>query len=245
MENVYTITNTSDQGNLPSDNVMVVAFDKNDVMWIGTFLGLRILYNPLQTISSGNPYETQPIVIIQNGLPEALLTDVQINDIEVDGANRKWVATESAGVYYFSESGEETIFNFTTSNSPLPSNNVTDIEVDPKTGTVYFATDKGVVSFRSDAVEVGDNFGDVYAYPNPVRPGFNKNVIIKGLPNDADVRITDITGNLIYMTKAAGGVAEWNTRNLQGKLVASGIYLVLMSTRDGQQTKQTKIAVVR
>lgn len=244
MQNVYQITNSPTLGDLPSDYVISLAFDKNDVLWIGTALGLRILYNPLETVKSGN-FETYPIIIEQNGIPEALLTDVQINDIEVDGANRKWVATESAGVYYFSESGEETIYNFTTSNSPLPSNIITDIEVDPKTGTVYFATDKGVVSFRSDAVDVGDSFGDVYAYPNPVRPGFNGVVTIKGLPNDADVRITDIVGNLIYKTKGAGGTAQWDTKNMHGKPVASGIYLVLMSTKDGQQTKQTKIAVVR
>lgn len=244
MENIYSISTTTTLGNLPSDNVISVAFDKNGVMWIGTFLGLRVLYNPLEAVMS-EAFEAFPIIIEQNGIPEALLTDVQINDIEVDGANRKWVATESAGVYYLSETGEETIYHFTASNSPLPSNIVSDIEVDPKTGTVYFATDKGVVSYRSDAVDVGDGFGDVYAYPNPVRPGFNGKVVIKGLPNDADVRITDIVGNLIYKTKAAGGTAEWDTKNLHGKSVASGIYLVLMSTSDGLQTKQTKIAIVR
>ncbi len=244
MQTVYSISTSASSGNLPSNDVVSVAIDDGGVLWIGTILGLRILYNPIETVQSGN-FETQPIIIEQNGIPEALLMDTQINDIEVDGANRKWVATETSGVYYFSESGDQTIFNFTSSNSPLPSNKVNDINVDPMTGIVYFATDKGVVSYRSDAVDVGDSFGDVYSYPNPVRPGFTGNVVIKGLPNDADVRIVDVVGNLIYKTKAAGGVAEWDTKNMKGKPVASGIYLVLMTNRDASQTKQTKIAVIR
>ncbi|SMC31821.1 Por secretion system C-terminal sorting domain-containing protein [Moheibacter sediminis] len=244
MSSVYSITSSASNGKLPTDYVVCVAIEQNGTLWIGTELGLRILYNPIETVQSGS-FETQPIIIEQNGIPEALLMDTQINDIEVDGANRKWIATETSGVFYVSENGEETIFNFTSGNSPLPSNKVNDINVDPTTGVVYFATDKGIVSYRSDAVDVGESFGDVYSYPNPVRPGFNGNVVIKGLPNDADVRIVDVVGNLIYNTKAAGGIAQWDTKNLKGKPVASGIYLVLMTNRDASETKQTKIAIVR
>jgi len=244
MQDVYTVSSSPTLGNLPSSLIMSAAVDNNGVLWIGTSLGLRVLYNPIEAVQSGS-FEADPIIIEQNGIPEALLTDVQINDIEVDGANRKWVATDGSGAFYFSEDGTETIFYFNAANSPLPSNKVNDIEVDPSDGTVYFATDKGVVSYRSDAVDVGDSFGDVYSYPNPVRPGFNGVVTIKGLPNDADVRIVDVVGNLIYQTKAAGGIAQWDTKNMKGKPVASGIYLVLMTNRDASETKQTKIAIVR
>lgn len=244
MQNVYTISTSTSLGALPANSVISLAIDQDGVLWIGTILGLRILYNPLEAVQSGN-FETQPIIIEQNGIPEALLMDTQINDIEVDGANRKWLATDTSGVYYVSENGEETIFNFTAGNSPLPSNKVNDVTVDKATGIVYFATDKGVVSYRSDAVDVGDSFGDVYAYPNPVRPGFTGNVTIKGLPNEADVRIVDVVGNLIYNTKASGGVVLWDTKNLKGKPVASGIYLVLMTNQDASETKQTKIAIIR
>lgn len=244
METVYRISAASSGGNLPTNYVLCAAIDEGGVLWIGTELGLRILYNPIEALQSGN-FETQPIIIEQNGLPEALFMDTQINDIEVDGANRKWVGTETSGAFYLSENGEETVFHFTSSNSPLPSNNIVDIHVDPITGVVYFATDRGVVSYRSDAVDVGDSFGDVYAYPNPVRPGYSGKVVIKGLPNDADVRIVDVVGNLIYKAKAAGGVAEWDTKNMKGQPVASGIYLVLMTNRDASENKQTKIAIVR
>lgn len=244
MQDVYTIDTSNDRGKLPSGEVISVAVDKNGTLWIGTLVGLRTLYNPLETIKLSS-FETQPVVIIQNGIPEALLTDIQINAIEVDGGNQKWIGTESAGAYCISEDGTETIYHFTSANSPLPSNKVNGISIDHSSGVIYFATDKGVVSFRSDAVEVGDSFGDVYAYPNPVRPGFTGEVTIKGLPIDADVRIVDVVGNLIYQTKAKGGVAKWNTRNLKGKSVASGVYLVLMTNQDASQNKQTKIAVIR
>lgn len=244
MTNIYSITANANSGNLPSNNVYALAIDKDGYLWIGTDLGLRILYNPLQEITQ-DFFQAEPIIIEYNGIPEALFTDVQINDIEVDESNQKWIATETSGAYCVSEDGTTTVYHFTTSNSPLPSNIVNDIEVDSSTGVVYFATEKGVVSFQSDAVEVGESFGDVYAYPNPVRPGFTGNVVIKGLPNDADVRIVDVVGNLIFKTKSSGGTAVWDTKNSKGKPVASGIYLVLMTNKDASQSKQTKIAIIR
>lgn len=244
METVYTIDASVNKGNLPSAQVISAAIDQNGVLWIGTILGLRVLYNPLETVQQES-FQTQPVVIEQNGIPEALLTDIQINDIKVDSTNQKWMATESAGVYCFSDDGTTTVYHFTSGNSPLPSNKVNFIAIDKETGMIYFATDKGLVSFKSDAVESGDSFGDVYAYPNPVRPGFTGEVTIKGLPTEADVRIVDINGNLIYRTKAAGGIVKWDTKNMKGKPVASGIYIALMTNRDATESKQTKIAIVR
>ena len=210
MNEVYTVDANVERGDLPSSEVPAVAVDMNGTLWIGTIMGLRVLYNPIESIKSGN-FQTQPVIIEQDGIPEALLTDVQINDIAIDGANQKWIATETGGVYCFSSDGTKTVHHFTSGNSPLPSNKVNKIAIDNQSGVVFFATDKGLVSYRSDAVEVGDSFGDVYSYPNPVRPGFKGEVTIKGLPNDADVRIVDVVGNLIYQTKASGGVAKWDT----------------------------------
>lgn len=238
------ITLTQSNANLYEDNVISLAVDQNNSVWIGTLLGITVLNNADASIASGN-YKTEPIVIIQDGIPEALLTSIRINDIKVDKANRKWIATNSSGVYYVSDNGEQTIHHFTSKNSPLPSDIVYDIEIDDSNGKVYFATDKGVVVFNGDVQDVGTNFNQALAYPNPVRPSFKGNVIIKNLPNRASVKITDVVGNLIYETKANGGIVEWNTRNSKGKEVASGVYLVLMSNDDGTETKTLKIAVVR
>jgi len=229
---------------LYEDSVMTVAMDQNNNLWIGSLLGLTVLYNADAAIEAGN-LRTEPVVIIQDGIPEALLTSTRINDIKVDKANRKWIATNASGVYYVSDSGEETIHHFTSRNSPLPSDIVYDIDIDDTTGKVYFATDKGVVVFNGDVQDIGDKFDKVIAYPNPVRPGYKGYVVIKNIPNNASVKITDVTGNLMYDAKSRGGIVEWDTKNNKGKEVASGIYIVLMTNADGTETKTLKIAVVR
>ena len=242
MNEVVTLMKSN--ADLYEDSVLTVAVDQNNTVWIGTLLGLTVLYGGDTAIAEGN-YKTEPIVIVQDGIPEALLTSTRINSIKVDKANRKWIATNAAGVYYVSDNGEQTIHHFNSKNSPLPSDIVYDVEIDDSNGKVYFATEKGVVVFNGDVQDVGDKFDLVLAYPNPVRPNFKGNVVIKNIPNRASVKITDITGNLMYEAKSQGGIVEWDTKNNKGKEVASGIYLVLMTNADGTETKTLKIAVVR
>ncbi|MDO5655590.1 MAG: T9SS type A sorting domain-containing protein [Flavobacteriaceae bacterium] len=244
MTEIYQIMNSEDNGNLPSANVYTISIDKHGTAWIGTQLGLRIKTNPIRELQAGNP-ETQPVVIVQNGIPEALLTDTAINDIEVDGANQKWIGTQGAGAFYVSAYGRDLLFHFKEEDSPLPSNIIYDIAVDNTTGMVYFATDKGLMAYKGDAKDTGDSFGQVIAYPNPVRPGFHGEITIKGIAENADVRITDVVGNLIYKTRSSGGIVKWNQTNLKGQKVASGIYLVLMINADGTETATAKIAIVR
>ena len=223
---------------------MTVANDRSNNLWIGTEQGLVVLYGADNAVKSNN-VKVEPIVIMQDGIPEALLTDVGIYSIKVDNANRKWIATNGAGVYYISDNGEETKLHFTSKNSPLPSDVVYDVSVDEATGTVYFATEKGVVAYNGDVSSEASDFSQALAYPNPYRPTYKGNVTIKNLPNRAIVKITDVVGNLVFESKADGGIVEWNTNNAKGKPVASGIYLVLMTNADGTETKTLKIAVVR
>lgn len=244
MNDSYEILSGERNGDLPSNNVYTVCIDNNGTAWVGTQLGLHVKSSPIRELQAGNP-ETEPVVIVQNGIPEALLTDTVVMDIEADGSNRKWIATQGAGVYYVTEYGRETIFNFKEEDSPLPSNVIYDISVDDSTGKVFFATQNGLMSYQGDARNTGDSFGEIVAYPNPVRPGYDGVVTIKGIAENADVRITDIVGNLLYKARSAGGIVQWNQTNLKGEKVASGIYLVLMINDDGTETATTKIAIVR
>ncbi len=245
LDKKYEIVTTMTTSNkLPINNVLTVANDKSNNLWIGTEQGLVVLYGADNAVSSNN-IVAEPIVIIQDGIPEALLTDVGIYAIKVDNANNKWIATNGAGVYYVSDSGESTKLHFTSKNSPLPSDVVYDVSIDESTGKVFFATEKGVVSYNGDVSTEANNFNNAIAYPNPYRPEYKGNVTIKNLPNRALVKITDIVGNLLFEKKAEGGIVEWNTNNAKGKPVASGIYLVLMTNADGTETKTLKIAVVR
>ena len=230
--------------NLPADGVVSAAIDKNDDVWIGTRIGLRILQNPSAAIDEDNP-RTEPIIIEENGVGEELFRDSPILQIEVDGGNQKWVSVDEGGVFYLSSDGQRTFNHFTKQNSPLPTNSVTDIKVDKQTGKVYFVTLDGVMVYQGDVLNVNENFGEVLVYPNPVvYANYKGNVRIRGLAEKTNIRITDAAGNLVHQAVAKGGYYEWNLNNQRGVRVASGIYFVLMTNSDGTDTATAKIAVV-
>lgn len=237
----YKIVN-KDSG-MPEDGVICFAIDKDDDAWIGGFTGLRVLSN-VSNIFSETP-KVDPIIITQNNIPEELFKDLKIISIDVDSGNQKWVSVEGGGVFYLSPNGEKTISHFTKVNSPLPSDSVTDVKVDPKTGKVYFCTYDGIVVYQSDVVNVTSNFADVKVYPNPVVTAqFHGNVKITGLAEKTNIRITDAAGNVVHQAIARGGFYEWNLNNQRGTRVASGIYFVLMTNEDATDKATAKIAVV-
>jgi len=234
---------TPGNGAMPGTDVLCMVEDKDNEVWIGTDEGIAVFYCAESIFNSGG-CDAQQILIQQGEYTQILMESQVVTALAVDGANRKWIGTESGGVYLMSEDGTKEILHFTADNSPLLSDNVTGITIDPETGEVFFATGKGVVSYKSDAVEGEDYNGDVYAYPNPVRPDYHGKIAIKGLVRDADVKITDIAGNLIYQTTALGGQAIWDGNNFAGERAASGVYLVFITNEDGTQKKVTKILLM-
>ncbi|WP_410877972.1 two-component regulator propeller domain-containing protein [Myroides sp. DW712] len=234
----------TDLGNLPSDNVSALALDKNNQLWIGTNKGLRVIPNVNQFLQTTSIQPTN-IVIEENGLAEELFYQQYITKIEVDGANRKWVAIADAGVFLVGASHKQIIYHFTKDNSPLPSNTINDIATDPLSGEVFFATDLGVVSFMADTSEGQDTNSSFYAYPNPVRPEYLGEVRIVGLMDRSVVKITDIEGNLVFETTSNGGTVVWDTHALNGKRVASGVYLMMVSSADQGNTKVKKLMIIR
>ena len=176
--------------------------------------------------------------------PFPLLGSENILSVAIDGADRKWFGTETAGVFLINDDNAGEARHFTAENSPLFSNRIYDIAINDKTGEVFFATEYGIVSYRSDAVSSGEDFGHVYAFPNPVRPEYQGEITITGLIRDADVKITDVAGNLVYQTRTLGGQAVWNGCNRQGRRVATGTYLVFCTNDDGSKTHITKILFV-
>ncbi len=239
----YLLQMGENVGNLPSNNVMCVTLDDSGTAWIGLDNGLRIFRNPYPSLQSGS-YNTERIIVSQDGTGEEVLRGVRVTAIAVDAANRKWIGTQTSGAFYFSEDGKTMLNKFTADDSPLPNNSITDIKID-KTGEVFFVTAQGIVSYRGNVTDTGDKFGDIVAYPNPIRPGYTGNITIRGLAHDAYVKITDVAGNLVYETRAPGGVATWDGNNFNHKPVASGVYLVLMSNSDGSEHATTKIAIIR
>jgi hypothetical protein len=232
-------------GNLPTTDIKALVFDNQNRLWIGTRKGLRVLYSVGSFFESGAETDAQPIIILEDGVPQELLFLQSITDIEVDGSNNKWISTATSGVFYLSSNGQETLFRFTSDNSPLPSDNVLDIAIDDSSGKVYFATNDGLVAFNGTSTAARDDLENVYAFPNPVRPNFTGNVTIKGLTAKANVKITDITGNLVFETTSEGGSVQWDTTAFGKYKVASGVYLILITSDDNLQTKVAKIMIIR
>ncbi len=224
-------TNAAGNGALPDKFVRCIATDRDGYTWIGTDAGVAYFFSPKNDA-------VKPI--FENRF---LLRDERITAIDVDGGNRKWIGT-AQGVWLFNATGEQLVHHFTDENSPLLSNLIRDIEINDHTGEVFFATDKGIVSYRSDAVTGGTRFENLKIFPNPVTPGFSGTVGISGLANDAFIKITDISGKLIWQSQANGGMATWNVRDYNGRRAATGIYLVFAATQDGTESMVGKIAVI-
>ncbi len=233
-----------DAGNLPIADVRALALDTKNQLWIGTTKGLRVLSN-VSSFQSESQLKANPIIITEDDLAQELLYEQFITSIAVDGANNKWIGTADSGVFMVSPNGQETKYHFTINNSPLPSNYVNDIKINAKTGEVFIATNKGLVSFNGIATEANDDLSNVYVYPNPVRPNYNGTVKVAGLIDKANVKITDIEGNLVYEITSSGGTIEWDTTAFGKYKVASGVYIVFISAEDGGETKVKKVMIIR
>ncbi|WP_346881930.1 two-component regulator propeller domain-containing protein [uncultured Algibacter sp.] len=250
----------TEEENFPSLNVKALALDKSNQLWIGTDQGLRVLFNTSNFFTDDN-IRVEEIIIEEDGIAKELLFQQSITNIEVDGSNNKWIGTADAGIFYFSPDGQNTIFHFTIDNSPLPSNVINDISIDNANGIVYIATSKGLVSFESGSSSPLEGLQSAFAYPNPVRPTFDiveKKVKIKDVSENVNIKITDIEGNLVaeaqsrtnqrfkgFNLEIDGGTAYWNGKNLANNIVASGVYLVMLSDLDSFETKVLKLMVVR
>ncbi|MCU4188026.1 T9SS type A sorting domain-containing protein [Flavobacterium sp. HXWNR29] len=240
--NKFIVLNT-EVGNLPNNDVRCVTIDNRNQLWIGTFAGLRVL--SVDQFISETELTSNSIIIQEGDLAQELFYQQTILDIAVDGANRKWVSIADGGVFLVSPNGQQTIYQFTKSNSPLPSDNINDIEIDGVSGEVFFATDKGMVSFLGTSTKPSDDLGNVYVYPNPVRPEFLGTVKISGLTDKANVKITDIEGNLVHETTTSGGTIEWDTTAFGKYKVASGVYMIFVASEDGTDTTVKKVMIIR
>jgi len=241
----YSSFQTSDERISPTAFYCITQ-DKNGVVWVGTDMGPLLFYNPTNAFNS-TEFMASRVKIPRNdgtNLADYLLADEKVKAIAIDGANRKWIGTESSGVYLMSENGQETIHHFTTFNSPLLSNNILSIAINPVTGEVFFGTGNGLISYQSDAAEAGDIFGNVYAYPNPVRENYKGVITITGLVDKSHVKITDLNGNLICETVSNGSIATWDGKDVHGRRVNTGIYLVICTNSEGSQSAITKILVI-
>lgn len=231
----------SRNGNLPSNNILCVAKDKNGFIWIGSDKGIGIIQCGSDVFSSQGCEATLPIVQ-QDRFAGLLFKDEVVQTIAVDGANRKWIGTKN-GVWLISPEGNKIIYRFTEENSPLLNNDIKKIAIDPISGEVFISTFKGICSFRSSATEGSSINENVLVFPNPVPPGFNGTIAIRGLVDNSIVKITELNGKLVFQTRSLGGQAVWNGLNYNGTKIASGVYLVIIRDDSGTEKIVTKVVI--
>ena len=240
------LTSGLGSGDLPSDKVLAMTFDQDGELWIGTDEGLVVLYSPENLFDGTGSYDARPILFEEDGVVQKLLGETPVTALYTDGGNQKWIGTRGAGLFLVAPDGLTLIHQFTENNSPLISNSIVDVAVDPTTGEVLIATDKGLIGFRGDATPGHTGFyPELHVYPNPVRPNYDGPVFIQGLQENARIKITDVSGGLVYESISTGGQLRWEGQNLRGLDVSSGVYLIYAMDDLGEVTAQGKVLIVR
>ncbi len=244
-DSYYHLFTGAGSGNLPSNNVFCIAKDKTNNIWIGTDNGIGIVSNCSFGNSGSNDICDASLPIVQyDQFAGYLFAGNSVRSIAVDGANRKWIGTDN-GVWLLSSDATKIIYRFTTENSPIPSNLITKIAIDPVTGDVYIGSAQGLVCFHSTATDTNAVVKNVTIFPNPVPKDYTGTIAIRGLAMNADVRITDINDQLVYKTTALGSQAVWNGKDYKGHRPQTGVYLVFASNPDGTQTFAGKIVFMQ
>ena len=224
-----------------------VTLDLSGDMWVATAQG-PVIFDCGNDAITDDCQGIRRIVEVDS-IAAFLLADQNITAIEIDGANQKWLGTEN-GIFVQSEDGDEQLMRFTQDNSPLFDDNIQDIAYEPISGEMYISTGGGMISMKT-ATSGGsqrNRASDIYAFPNPVEPDYFGLVAIKGLATDAEIRITDINGNLVQSSRALGGTASWDLTGLSGEPVETGVYLVFSNQSNSFRNPEgvaTKILVIR
>ena len=229
------------------DYIYCITEDADGNMWVGTNLGPFYL-TPSQMEQHNPTVLTQYVVPRNDGTNygDYLLSGLTVTAVAVDGAGRKWIGTNGAGLYLISRDNNTQELHFTASDTPLLSDNIESIAVNDATGEVYVGTDRGLCSYMGDSTTPSTEMtkDNVYAYPNPVRPGYTGPITVTGLTFDAEVKITTSNGVLVAEGRSNGGTFTWDGCDLSGRRVASGVYMVKTSTQQGEKGTVCKIAIV-
>lgn len=240
-------SNGTDELFTTMNDVYDIAEDKDGKIWVGTSEGATVYSNPENVFSEDPYYASQPGLDKDDGIYHPLLQTETITAIAIDGANQKWFGTKSSGLYLISADGTEEIEHYTTTskNAYLISDVIQSLAYNGDDGKLYIGTDLGMISIQTTSKNANDHFENVYAYPNPVKETYTGKIYITGMMEDTNVKITTISGRLVFETTSLGGQAEWNGNDLAGNRVHTGIYLVFCASSDGMESVVTKIAFIR
>ena len=227
--------------------IMCLAEDRSGYVWMGTTEGL-CMFNPIQAFNGGAFNVIRPKVPRNDGtnLADRLMDGIQVNCVAVDGINRKWIGTQTSGLFLVSANGEQILKKFNTTNSPLASNTIYQVCCNPNSNSVYVTTPAGLYEYFSDSSPAESTYDNILAYPNPVRPEYSGDVTFTGMMDNSLIKISDASGNVIRQLKSTGGMAIWDCCDEYGEKVKTGVYMVFASQANGSgKGAVTKVAVIR
>lgn len=229
------------------DAVYDIVQDMRGAIWIGTQHGVFEISDPDRWTES-DMTAVQPKIPRNDGtnFADYLLNETPVTAIAVDGGNRKWLGTESSGLYLAAPDGSAILAHYDTGNSPLLSDHIYSLAVHPATGELMIGTDKGLCSLRTDITPAQPSLSEnaVRVYPNPVRPEYHGRVTVAGLTDGADVRVMTSGGMAVAGGTAIGGSFLWDGCGTDGRRVAPGVYFFMVSTSDGNQGIVAKVVVI-
>ena len=236
----------SDGTGLPHPNVRTLAEDPDGRLWIGTERGLAFILSPGSAFGS-DPGLARPVWARVPDGSSYFLRDLFIFDIAIDPAGQKWIGS-TAGAFLTNAAGDEVLEQFTTGNSPILSDEVLSVAVDPSTGTAYFATSRGLIAYQTQATEPAAAGADLQVFPNPLR-GADADVVVRDLPGSEDgpgaLKVLTVDGQVVFEDETRGGTYVWSQPRDRrtGRPLAPGVYIVAVSGDGG--TSYGKLAVIR
>lgn len=240
-ERSFRLTSAENEGALPNDNVRAVVQDQRGEVWVGTDRGIARFLFP-DRIIDGTSQERRgtPLINEDVTVPDRLLLrDIRVTSIAVDPSNRKWIGTLGDGLWLVNENGGAVLAHFTAENSPLLSNTIQSMAIDPRTGEVHIATDAGLVSYQSDSQMGRTRMADLVVYPNPFRYSDSVSMVVEGLKDRSTVSVVSVDGQLVARFSTRGGRAVWNGLDLSNRRVPTGVYMVIATHESGGRATAT------
>jgi ligand-binding sensor domain-containing protein len=222
---------------LPSDLVHAVEADSLGRIWFGTEAGLAI----------HDPGDSS--WVIHRATASSRLLNESIRSIAFLPDGTALVGDNAENIYTIASDARTfgPTYNLTTVG--FPNRRVSEIKYDPAQEAVWFALwGGGLVRFvPGEATPPPPAPTGVVAWPNPWITADGAAVVtLDNLPLGSSVSLYSLAGELVreIPVPSAATSVEWDTRNLGGTEVASGIYFFIVR-KNGIDYDHGKIAIIR
>jgi streptogramin lyase len=214
---------------LSSEQIVDIAIEPSDVIWLSTNGGLtRCLYdNSLKQLSD--------VVIFRTTTSQIVGDDIRA--VAVDHAGNRWIATD-CGLSLLSWDGRWQHFTSRDdagNGSKLLDDDVRDVAVLPRDRTgddILIATARGLSRYRWDRSSE-PQAQTIFVAPNPFRPTSDKHLLFSNLPDRAKVRIYALDGRLLATLQGPPAPAHTLLVDPAASFssgLASGLYLCHVSS---------------